>query len=97
VKLFRGAACHFRPISALVEHEKTGYPDFVMQTFHAEMVVEKDGRLYLEHVPFSEGESVHVFLSSATPLTEQPLKGSVLKYEQALAPVAGGDWDAAKE
>jgi hypothetical protein len=67
-----------------------------MQTFHAETVVERDGRLHLDHVPFSEGEMVHVFVSSATPVTRQPLKGSVLNYEQPLAPVAEGDWEAAK-
>ena len=69
---------------------------FVMQTFHAETVVEKDGKLRLDHLPFSEGESVHVFVSSATPATQRSLKGSVLKYEQPLAPVAEEDWEAAK-
>ena len=67
-----------------------------MQTFHAEIVVEKDGKLQLDHVPFSEGQAVHVFISSATPATVQPLKGSVLKYERPRAPVAEEDWEAAK-
>ena len=67
-----------------------------MQMFHAELVVEKDGKVHLDHVPFSEGEAVHVFISSATPVTTQPLKGSVLKYDQPLTPVAEGDWEAAK-
>ena len=73
-----------------------GYALLVMQTFHAETVVEKDGRLHLDHVPFSEGEAVHVFVSSAAPITKQPLKGSVLKYEQPFAPVAEEDWEAVK-
>jgi len=47
-------------------------------------------------VPFSEGQAVHVFISSATPVTTQPLKGSVIKYEQPFAPVAEEDWEAAK-
>lgn len=59
-----------------------------MQTFHAEIVVEKDGKLQLHHVPFSEGETVHVFVSSATSDSTHPLKGSVLRYEQPFAPVA---------
>ena len=80
----------------LVEAEDAGYTFWVMQMFHTEIVVEKDGELHLEHVPFSEGEAVHVFVSSATPVTKQPLKGSVLKYEQPLAPVAGEDWEAMK-
>ena len=67
-----------------------------MQMFHTEAVVEKDGKLRLDHVPFSEGEAVHVFISSATPATKQPLEGSVLKYEQPLAPVAEEDWEAMK-
>jgi hypothetical protein len=67
-----------------------------MPMFHTEIVVEKDGKLHLDHVPFSEGESVHVYVSSATPLTKHPLKGSVLKYERPLAPVAEEDWESAK-
>jgi hypothetical protein len=67
-----------------------------MQTFHAETVVEKDGKLYLDQLPFSEGEAVHVFVSSARPVAKQSLKGSVLKYEQPYAPVAEEDWQAAK-
>jgi hypothetical protein len=67
-----------------------------MQSFHTDTVVEKDGKLQLNHVPFSEGEAVHVFVSSATPVTTQPLRGSVLKYEQPIAPVAGEDWEAVK-
>jgi hypothetical protein len=67
-----------------------------MQTFHAETIIERDGKLHLDHVPFSEGETVHVFVSSATPIIKQPLKGCVLKYEQPLEPVAEEDWEAAK-
>lgn len=67
-----------------------------MPMFHAESVVAKDGKLHLDHVPFSEGETVHVFVSSAPRNPHQPLKGSVLKYDQPLAPVAEEDWDAAK-
>jgi hypothetical protein len=77
-----------QPLSRLVLGEKVGCSHFVMQTFHAEIVVEKDGTLHLDHVPFPAGQVVHVFVSSATRITDQPLKGSVLKYEQPLAPVA---------
>jgi len=85
-----------RHFLALVGLKNAGYGLFIVQMFLTEMVVEKDGRLYLDHVPFSEGEAVHVFVSSATPVTKQPLKGSVLRYEQPLAPVAAEDWEAAK-
>jgi len=66
-----------------------------MQTFLAETVIEKDGRLSLDHLPFCEGEAVHVFVSSARSVRMHPLKGSVLKYERPLAPVEGVDWEAA--
>jgi hypothetical protein len=72
------------------------YAVFVMQTFHAETVVEKDGKFHLDNMPFSEGEAVHVFVSSAKTGSKDSLKGTVLKYEQPFAPVAEEDWDAAK-
>jgi hypothetical protein len=67
-----------------------------MQTFHTDTAVEKDGKLHLDNVPFSEGEAVHVFVSSAMPFTGQSLKGSVLKFEQPFASAAEEDWEAAK-
>jgi hypothetical protein len=82
--------------SALVAFQNASYTLCVMQTFQTDIVVEKDGKLHLEHLPFSEGEAVHVFVSSATPVSQQPLKGSVLKYERPLEPVAEEDWEAAK-
>jgi hypothetical protein len=63
-----------------------------MQTFHAETVVERDGKRDLDHVSFSEGESVHVFVSSAMVVR----KDSVLKYEPPLVPAAEEDWESAK-
>jgi len=85
-----------RPLSALVELRDIGYDSFVMQTFHTETVVEKNGKLRLDHVPFSEGQAVHVFVSSAAPVKKDSLKGSVLKFEHPLAPVAEEDWEAGK-
>jgi hypothetical protein len=67
-----------------------------MQTFHADIVVGKNGKLQLDHLPFAEGQAVHVFVSCAMPEPNQPLKNSVLKYEQPFAPVADEDWEAAK-
>ena len=67
-----------------------------MQTFHAEIVVEEGGKLHLDHVPFSKGESVHVYISSAKPALTQSLKGTVLNYERPLAPVVEEDWEAGK-
>lgn len=67
-----------------------------MQTFHAETVVEKNGKLHLDHLPFPEGEPVHVFVTAAKPIQKRPLQGTVLKYEQPFASAADGDWNAAK-
>ena len=67
-----------------------------MQTFHAEIVVEKDGKLHLDHLPFSEGEAVHVYVSSAARVSQELLAGSVLKYEQPLEPVDPEAWEAGK-
>ena len=89
----RPGEAHF---SKLVEPVPAGYDLLVMQMFHAESVMEKDGKLHLDHVPFSEGEAVHVFVSPAIRVTHHLLKGSVLKYEQPLASVAEEDWEAAK-
>jgi hypothetical protein len=83
-------------LSAIVEPQNSGYTLYVMQAFHAEVVVEKDGKLQLDHVPFSEGEIAHVLVSPAKRIAKQSLKGSVLKYERPLAPVAEEDWEAAK-
>jgi hypothetical protein len=83
-------------LSTLVEAGNVSYFLLIMQTFHTDTVIEKDGRLHLDNVPFSEGESVHVFVSSATTLIQQPLKGCVLKYEQPFAPTAEEEWEAAK-
>jgi hypothetical protein len=63
-----------------------------MQVFHAETVVAKDGQPKLGHPPFAEGEPVHVFISSAAHSKPQPLKGSVLRYEQPFESAAEADW-----
>ncbi len=67
-----------------------------MKTFHAETVVQKDGKVNLDHLPFPEGQSVYVFVAAASPITAQPLAGSVLKYDQPFAPVSEEEWEAAK-
>ncbi len=66
-----------------------------MQTFHAEIVVEKDGKLQLHHVPFSEGETVHVFVSSATSDSTHPLKGPSCDMSNRLRP-SPSCWEIAK-
>ena len=68
------------------------------RTFYTAAVVEEDGKLRLDHVPFAKGEAVQVFVSAGKPSTADryPLRGTVLKYEHPTAPVAVEDWAALK-
>jgi hypothetical protein len=63
-----------------------------VKTFLAETVIEKDGLLRLEHVPFQQGQTVHVFVSLQPDADTGSLKGTVLKYELPFAPAE--EWDA---
>jgi hypothetical protein len=65
-----------------------------VQTFHAETVVEKGGEVHLKHLPFADGESVHVFVSAAPATKQQSLEATVLKYDKPFAPVDEKDWEA---
>ena len=67
-------------------------------TFYTAAVIEENGKLGLEHLPFAKGEAVQVFVS-ATKLSAagpHPLRGTVLKYENPTAPVALEDWEVLK-
>jgi hypothetical protein len=61
---------------------------------HAEAVIESDGKLTLDCLPFPEGQAVEVIL---LPITgEKSLKGqlhgSVIHYEHPTESVAEADW-----
>ena len=61
-----------------------------MRTFYAATVLEENGKLNLDHLPFAKGEVVQVFLSTTKPFegARYPLRGTVLKYENATSSVA---------
>jgi hypothetical protein len=66
-----------------------------MSVHIAEATVDPLGRLVLDHLPFQPGEKVNVVVRSQTggDSFSVDLKGSVLRYENPLAPVAEADWE----
>jgi hypothetical protein len=67
-------------------------------TFYTAAVVEEDGTLRLEHLPFAKGDAVQVYVSATkpSPMDRHPLAGTVLKYEHPTAAVGVEDWAALK-
>lgn len=66
--------------------------------YRTEVVVAEDGSLRLDELPFRPGEIVEVILiprvAAAHTHPSAPLRGSVLRYDQPIAPVADEDWEA---
>jgi hypothetical protein len=61
-----------------------------------EAVLSEDGKLLLDHLPFRAGQAVEVIvLPVSRPRPPgQPLRGTVLRYDEPTAPVAEDDWGA---
>ncbi len=58
-------------------------------------VLDEDGKLSLDNLPFRAGQAVEVIIlpaAPAGPIAEHPLRGMVLRYDDPTAPVADGDW-----
>jgi len=61
-----------------------------------EVVLNEDGKLSLDNLPFRAGQAVEVIvLPSVRPAvsTGHPLGGMVLRYDDPTAPVADSDWE----
>ena len=69
-----------------------------MRTFYAETVLEQDGRLILDRLPFPRGEAVQVYLAAREHPGDDSfsLRGTVVRYEKPFEPVAKDDWAAAQ-
>ena len=72
-----------------------------METVRIEAIVQRNGRLIIDYLPFDEGEVVEVVVSDAKGLVSvtdvNPLKGSVLKYDDPFGPaVSLEDWEVLK-
>lgn len=68
-----------------------------MATIHVRAIVQPDGSLQLDHLPFSPGEEVEVTVRTQGRLsqssTQSPLAGSVLKYVDPTEPPAEDNWE----
>lgn len=69
-----------------------------MRIYTVEAVIPEDGSIRLEALPFPKGQVVDVIVL-ARPDKEpgkhkQSLKGTVIKYDFPLEPVAIDDWNA---
>jgi hypothetical protein len=74
--------------------------DTTLPAHRIETVLQQDGILTLEHLPFQAGQSVEVLilprageLHSHNPY---PLRGTPVYYERPTDPVAEQDWEAAQ-
>lgn len=72
-------------------------------TLHTSVaVVAPDGSLRLDHLPFPSGQQLvveyrpsHIEIRPATAAREPsyPLRGTPVRYERPMDPVAESDWD----
>lgn len=71
----------------------------MLPTIDRVVVMQKDGKLTLESLPFQAGETLQVIVlphHSQKVDQQQQLRGSVLQYSDPLAPVAADDWEVMK-
>ena len=69
--------------------------------YRTESTVTEDGMLNLRDLPFPPGEALEVILIPRTREatlkgTEASLRGSVLRYDDPIEPVADDDWELAR-
>jgi hypothetical protein len=68
-----------------------------MQAHRIEAVIQQDGKLVIEDIPFHAGETVEIIILSAVkPQSEHryPLRGTVIEYIDPTDPIASDDWEA---
>ncbi len=69
-----------------------------METLRVEKVIQSNGTIVLENLPFDEGEKVEIIiLKSNAENARYPLRGTVYKYENPFESVVPAeDWEALK-
>ncbi|TAK65827.1 MAG: hypothetical protein EPO24_02110 [Bacteroidetes bacterium] len=72
-----------------------------METFKTETVITKEGTLFLNGLPYKEGEKVEVPTIPSTERNEiekekYPLQGTPLRYDNPFDSVAEEDWEVLK-
>ena len=69
-----------------------------LPTHRVETTIGDNGTLTLDHLPFQAGQSVEVIiLPHADSLKQEnpyPLRGTPVRYDNPLEPVASDDWHA---
>lgn len=68
-----------------------------MQAHRIETIVQSNGKIVLENLPFDEGESVEIIVLETKVKKEiapKSLHGTLLKYENPFEPIAVEDWEA---
>ncbi len=71
-----------------------------METLRVEKVIQQNGTVILENLPFGEGETVEIIILKSDVKGEKgryPLRGTVYKYESPFeSAVSPEDWDVLK-
>jgi hypothetical protein len=71
-----------------------------MKAYRVETTVSEDKSLRLEQVPFQAGDAVEVIVLAASERrqAENPysLRGTPIRYDDPMEPVAESDWEALK-
>lgn len=70
-----------------------------MEAHRVESVVEPNGRVLLENLPFEEGKTVEIIVletnEKETVFQKNPIKGALLKYDNPFEPACPPeDWEA---
>ena len=69
-----------------------------MEAVRVEAIVQPNGRIILDDLPFEEGKQVEIIVlntnTNEVACRSNPLKGSVLKYDDPFEPAAAiEDWE----
>ncbi|MGI8787481.1 MAG: hypothetical protein ACR2HG_06960 [Pyrinomonadaceae bacterium] len=69
-----------------------------MNAHRMETVVQSNGSVTLNNLPFKEGEAVEIIVLQAEVKTKNSvsLRGNLLKYEEPFESVAAEDWEISK-
>jgi hypothetical protein len=71
-----------------------------MQAHHTKAILDSNGNLHIEALPFSAGESVEVIVFPSTDLSKNgntyPLHDTPISYANPFEPVSEGDWESAQ-
>ncbi len=70
-----------------------------MQTYRFETTIGQDGTVTLDNLPFRAGDRVEVTVRPYPENesgTDQPLRGTILRFDEPTEPVGVEDWEAVR-